>query len=45
MLTEDIQNLVYIAALFAASVQLAIRVGSGTSLSEAVIGIPVSYTH
>ena len=41
MLTEDIQNLVYIAALFAACVQLAIRVGSGTSLSEAVIGLRV----
>ena len=41
MLAEDVQNLVYIAALFAACVQLAIRVGSGTSLSEAVIGLRV----
>ena len=41
MLAEDVQNLVYITALFAACVQLAIRVGSGTSLSEAVIGLRV----
>lgn len=31
MLAEDVQNLVYIAALLAACVQLAVRVGAGAS--------------
>ena len=41
-MAEDVQNLVYIATLLTACVQLAIRVGSGTSLSEAVIGLRVN---